>query len=1435
MSLLLTHGANPHVNERDGNSPLHLAVEKGNIESARLLLASGLSPISTKSNSTQEWIYEGFGSDADDTPLKYACENGNLELIKLFSDYIEKRDATKCFFWALSSKDDAILEWLLESKRVDLNAFHNDDTFDRKQSALGLAVQAVNLSQVKLLLRYGADATNCVGDQSGVTALHIFAGYHRWTRRWFPDDDTDPEECINLLIESGCDVNQAAPNGYTALHFACRGDRAGDDIGTGFATENMIVRLLLKYGANPNLKGDNGATPLHILDCRNTELLDVLVNAGAEINARSNTNNTPLLSVVRSLNEGFYRHESDVSAVEATIEKLLQYGADASLRNTDGNTIFHEMFRRLAKFQNSATWEMLLKAGASFESKNEKGNPPLLEMVVDRYLPIEKTILTSLTELGLDINCTNASGETVLSRLLAQYEPSLEVLKQFISLDCDAKVVDSKGNTLLHQCIMRSVSWEIFNLLVRSGASICAVNSEGDSLLHILALHQHPVFNAKLSYLLSAGISISSQNVMGRTALHVASTIVQGQFSMPKYPNLLHTLLSVLEEDLHALNLQDKYGATALHYASSTSEFYTRALLESGADATIKTKDNLSSLHVAARAIESNTLGVLLSHYLRLGVLTAMIDAQDEAGRTALHYACRSGHHQSVQYLLDYGAAIDVKDRNGRAPIHALAEIQEDQASRQGETENETTNKTDMACCTLSSNLPLRNVHTIGPSRATEILDLLLDYGANSLARDSQGYTISELAMSESGSELYKALAKRDMIDTFGDTITPEEAISIASKARELFNRVEKQEIWQRKDEYFQNKAKVMRFKQILTASDIELFHQYQRFQDVTESGSDVLDYTGLHAVIDSGHYQLLQKYVSKVKHLERQNSQGLTKLPKTLLYHACTRDMPSLSAIQILVEDAGADVNQRSRIPYHDDPHFACPLHKLAEGLHFWQIAALKYLIERGADVEVRNSNGYTPLLSAVSSPHESWRIETMLLLLEHGADVNAISEAGISALNISDSADVTRLLLQKGADVNLGSVNALTSAVDNSNLESVVLLLEAGADCNTDTPLYRAGTRHRNKSVEDEVLKTRERIMSVLLENGADPYAIRSDGTTILQSLIEVYGITSPIISHENLNLEVKGADLRTPLISACFPKPSNEKPWYGSTPELNVSCEPKIALSLLERGARPEAQDAKGRTPLHWICSIQGELDQACQEVITKMLDLSPGLIDVQDNEGFTALQIALSGFLVHDWLLGFLVSRGANPCLPDPNGNTALHHIATRLVGEKNQANISAAQFQYLLALGCRVNHRNDLGETALFKFISTSWKGTRDPTHKIGHPTYAEENDVMHMQTFHLFVSAGADLYTMNKAGETLLHATAKRREMEEYGDWIFRKDAGEIFKELMARGVDHTIEEDHCKTAIDVAVANGHTFLVDLFGPKDMETQDVTLHAARSM
>ena len=80
--------------------------------------------------------------------------------------------------------------------------------------------------------------------------------------------------------------------------------------------------------------------------------------------------------------------------------------------------------------------------------------------------------------------------------------------------------------------------------------------------------------------------------------------------------------------------------------------------------------------------------------------------------------------------------------------------------------------------------------------------------------------------------------------------------------------------------------------------------------------------------------------------------------------------------------------------------------------------------LLERGADVNQKDANGWTPLLCAVFSRH-LYRDDAILAeLLRRGADVNARAHSGDTPLTIATERDAAKIvdhLLRLGADVNI------------------------------------------------------------------------------------------------------------------------------------------------------------------------------------------------------------------------------------------------------------------------------------------------------------------------------------------------------------------------------------------------------------------------------
>ena len=108
--------------------------------------------------------------------------------------------------------------------------------------------------------------------------------------------------------------------------------------------------------------------------------------------------------------------------------------------------------------------------------------------------------------------------------------------------------------------------------------------------------------------------------------------------------------------------------------------------------------------------------------------------------------------------------------------------------------------------------------------------------------------------------------------------------------------------------------------------------------------------------------------------------------------------------------------------------------------------------LINNGADVNLCNETGTSPLYKACQYGHDS----TVQLLLNNGADVNLCEETGVSPLFIAcqNGHDSTvHILLSKGVDVNLcdkTGASPLFIACQNGHDNTVHILLSKGVDVN-------------------------------------------------------------------------------------------------------------------------------------------------------------------------------------------------------------------------------------------------------------------------------------------------------------------------------------------------------------------------------------------------
>ncbi len=340
----------------------------------------------------------------------------------------------------------------------------------------------------------------------------------------------------------------------------------------------------------------------------------------------------------------------------------------------------------------------------------------------------------------------------------------------------------------------------------------------------------------------------------------------------------------------------------------------------------------------------------------------------------------------------------------------------------------------------------------------------------------------------------------------------------------------------------------------------------------------------------------------------------------------------------------------------------------------------AIRFLLDRGADPTLADRNGDTVLHDMSRVPDE--RLEdTLNHLLAAGADIDQQNRAGQTPLIRAVHAGATRnrlvtALIDRGAALDLAN-NAGNTALhvlaarrrDDGAAELLTLLAARGAalelrNRKAQTPLIAA------------VREGSEAAVAALIQAGADVDARRARGTPMLGSLI---ACDPDRLAKLDLLLN---ADADTALHSDSGPLPLAQA-FYG---KAYLDClEP--AERLLEAGADPNLRDGNGRGAIHGLAVWDGKDPRTALELLLR----HGADIELKDQQGMTALLLAArNGTSLRT--LERLVEAGASTRARDGLGNTLLHAAAM------NSKPGSAERYQWVLDHGGDPGAENFEGQT-----------------------------------------------------------------------------------------------------------------------------------------
>jgi ankyrin repeat protein len=386
------------------------------------------------------------------------------------------------------------------------------------------------------LVRRHADVN--VPEPDGTTPLH-WAVYH------------NAGELVDALIKASADANAVNRYGVTPLSLACR---SGSD---------TIVARLLVAGAHPDTPGADGETPLMSaarggsvaavklllarkvpVDTReewrgqtalmwaaaddNADVAQALLDAGADLHARSRAGFTPLLYASRAGPDG--ASPLLLAGINAKYElaaTLLDYGADP---NADGPgwTALHQI-----------AWTRRPHVGFNNPEPVHNDGVDGLELVrtlIDFGANPNAHVKKELKEEPrIGLNGLNLTGATPF--LLAAKNADVDLMRVLAEKGADPLMANEDGTTPLMVAAGVGIftpgedpgtneeALEAVKLALALGGSVTTVDKKGDTALHGAASRGA---NALVRFLVERGGKLDVKNRRGWTPLIIADGVILG-------------------------------------------------------------------------------------------------------------------------------------------------------------------------------------------------------------------------------------------------------------------------------------------------------------------------------------------------------------------------------------------------------------------------------------------------------------------------------------------------------------------------------------------------------------------------------------------------------------------------------------------------------------------------------------------------------------------------------------------------------------------------------------------------------------------------------------------------------------------------------------------------------------------------------------------
>jgi ankyrin repeat protein len=432
-------------------------------------------------------------------------------------------------------------------------------------------------------------------------------------------------DAVRALLTQGADVNAPEADGTTALHWAVRADQV------------EMVQTLLRAGARAGVANRNRITPLSLAAQNGSRVvIEALVEAGADVNALLPQGQTALMMAARG-------------GHAAAVEALLSRGADPGARE---DVLGETALIWAAAENHPRVIEALVAHGAEVNGRSTPLTFPrpefgdgksgrLTVLPKGSWVPLlyaarqnASGALRALAGAGADLDATDPDHMTAL--LVAIINAHYDAAAVLLDLGSDPNIGDVAGMTPLYAAVdMNTFPDTPGRPTPKPSGRLAPL----DIVTALLARGANP--NATLNQPILVRVHDRGDGSLGAGATPLMRAAKKGDVEM------MRVLLA------HGADpaLRTKAGTEALMFAAGLGGVGRFTAFED------KQATEADFIDAARLCLEHG----------------ADIDAVNDNGQTALHLSVTVRSESFIRFLLDRGAKVDIKDKQGRTPIDAAS------------------------------------------------------------------------------------------------------------------------------------------------------------------------------------------------------------------------------------------------------------------------------------------------------------------------------------------------------------------------------------------------------------------------------------------------------------------------------------------------------------------------------------------------------------------------------------------------------------------------------------------------------------------------------------------------------------------------------------------------------------------------------------------